>query len=70
MNDELQELMQRYTEIRRCVVAGVPEARTVWLTVDGQQFCVTPLAMDSLDEAEHMQQMLARALLTILKGRP
>lgn len=60
-------IIQKYTEIRPCVVEGQPDAHTVWLKVDHQAFCITPQAYP-LKESQWMADMLGKALERIVVG--
>jgi hypothetical protein len=65
--NRLNDLLSlKYTFIQPCVVEDEWDAHTVWLKVDGQSFCVTPLACDTKEEAEWMQKMLVKALARII----
>ena len=68
MTDLARKMCRDYTEVRPCCVDGAPDAHTVWLVVGGQQFCVTPIACDTLDEAQWMRGMLAKALDTAFRS--
>lgn len=61
-------LALKYTEIKPCELEGFPDAHTVYLTVGPQKFCVTSIAMDTLKEAEFMQEMLVKAIAQIIKN--
>lgn len=61
-----QDLIEAYTEMRPYVVGGEPDEEctdphTVWLRVDGQQFCLTNY-FNNKDEANWMRSMLAKAI--------
>lgn len=58
----------RFTEVRPCVVAGWPDAHTAWLVVDGQQFCITPIAAETKEDAEWFCERLATALGKIIES--
>ncbi|MBC8740417.1 hypothetical protein F6X40_27555 [Paraburkholderia sp. UCT31] len=63
MTEALVEyIKEEHTEVRRQRVEAAPHARTVWLRVGVQQFCVTPQYVETADEAEFMRDMLASAL--------
>lgn len=57
---------RQFTDVRHCVMEDQPDAHNVFLIVDNQQFCVTPLALDTKDEAEWMREMLCKALARIV----
>lgn len=58
--------MEKYTEIKPCVVEGYPDAHTVWLKVTNQSFCVTPYYNETKEEAEWMRDQLCVALAKIV----
>ena len=53
--------MERFTEIKPIIVEGLPDARTVWLKVDHQSFCINDYSEDT-DHAEWTRDMLCIAL--------
>ncbi len=59
--------MERYTEIKPCVVDGVPDAHTVWLKVTNQSFCIGTYASETKEEAEWLRDMLCVALAKIVR---
>lgn len=61
--------VEQFVEIRPCVVDGEPHACTVWFVINGQQFCITSIAMDNRDEAEHFKGMFVTALTALLAQR-
>lgn len=67
-NDDLllRRIYENNTSSRPCFVEDEPEAKTVWLNVGSQHFCVTGDAVENNDEAEFMRKMLAHALVTII----
>jgi hypothetical protein len=54
--------LEKYTDIRPCVVQGDPDAHTVWLKVTNQEFCITVYAAETKEEAEWMRDQLCVAL--------
>lgn len=55
-------------ECRPCVVEDAPDAHNVFLVIGNQQFCVTPYALDNLDEAQGMAGMLGSAINRLIAG--
>lgn len=62
-----RETLERYTEVRPCIVDGMPDAHTAWLNVESQSFCVTAQPCETKEEAEWMCKMLAKALARIVE---
>lgn len=71
MGVELSEVERKirdaYTEKKKCVVWGWPDAHTAWLRVRNQDFCVTATVMETAEEAEEMRAMLAKTLVSLIK---
>lgn len=69
LSERQQYLKEAYTLAKPCCVVGNPDARTVWLKVGNQSFCLD-LYQDNEEEAEWMRAMLAKALdnLCTLEG--
>ena len=63
----LERIYKNNTSSKPCVVQDWPEAKTVWLDVGSQHFCVTIDAVENNEEAEFMRRMLALALVNIIK---
>lgn len=57
--------MEKYTEIKPVVVEGFPDARTVWLKVTNQSFCINHYS-ETLEDAEWMRDMLCVALAKVV----
>jgi hypothetical protein len=58
--------MEKYTEIKPCVVEGTPDAHNVFLKVTNQTFCVSAYACDTKEDAEWMRDQLCVALEKIV----
>ena len=59
--------LTKYVKIKPCIIGeGDCDANsdgfTVWFVVGVQQFCVTPLACETRDEAEWMRDRLIQAI--------
>lgn len=59
------ELRDKYTILKPCCVAGVPDAHTVWIQVGVQSFCLD--GYHTKAEAEWMRLMVGKALENIIK---
>jgi len=55
-----RRLKENYTLSRAVVMEDEPDARTVWLKVGSQEFCVADA--ENKEHAEWMRDMLAKAL--------
>jgi hypothetical protein len=60
-------IYREHTEVRACVVEDWPNAQTVWIRVGVQQFCVTPHACETPEEADWMRKMLSRAMMELVR---
>lgn len=60
----LEILREKYTMSKPVVIEDEPEARTVWLRVNQQSFCIAEV--EDKEEADWLRDMLAKALRTIL----
>lgn len=58
--------MEKYTEIKPCVVEGSPDAHNVFLKVTNQSFFVGTYACDTRGEAEWFRDQLCVALAKIV----
>ena len=68
MNDGLlfPRVLKNYTRSQPCAMQDFPDARTVWLDVGSQHFCITPDGVEDKDQAEFLRRMLAEALVTLI----
>lgn len=68
MKTDLNKIKERYTTIQECDLGGYGVvAYTVWIKVNQQSFCVTTGAIEQMDEVEYTRDMLAQAILAIIK---
>lgn len=66
MGVSIEQIRDKYTAIKECVVGGEDELHyTVWFKVGPQSFCVTSTAYEKKEEAMWFQVQLAKALLTM-----
>lgn len=61
----IEDLKEKYTFSQPVLVSYAPNARTVWLKVNQQSFCIDG-HQDTRKEAEWMRIMLAKALHTVI----
>lgn len=59
--------LERFIELRPCVVDGSPDAHNVILHVTNQEFCVTPYACDTKEDAEWTRDQLCVALEKLIQ---
>jgi hypothetical protein len=62
----MKDRLQKFIELRPCVVEGEPGAHNVILKVTNQEFCIGHYASETKEEAEWMANMLVVALEKIV----
>lgn len=61
-----EKILRGNTKAKRIACKGYPGAHTVWLRVGPQEFCVTPIPCDTLEETKHFRDLLANALTNLV----
>lgn len=61
-----EELRDKFTYAQAVCVDGEPDARTIWLKVEGQSFCISGY-QDNKEEADWMRLMLGKALARLIE---
>lgn len=61
------QIKDEYTISKPCCVEDMPDAKTVWLKVGAQSFCLDGY-QDTTEEAEWLRLMLGKALSEIIRS--
>ena len=61
-----RSMASRYAAIRPVVMKGWPDAHNAYLVVDQQSFCVSPLGVDTAEEAAWQCWQLSAALCRLV----
>lgn len=61
----IEDLKEKYTFSQPVLVSYAPNARTVWLKVNQQSFCIDG-HQDTQEEADWMRTMLAKAMASVI----